>query len=91
MNPCVSSAELLGAIIPAEMATREARSLDAESRLRPDEERAVTGAISRRRRETFFDLWRENVRSVSLADEPKHLVSNFLNGVVSLPIAVTRK
>ncbi len=37
---------------------------------------------------TFFDLWRESVRSVSLAGEPRHLVSNFLNGVVSLPLSV---
>ncbi|WP_198347934.1 cytochrome P450 [Plantactinospora sp. KBS50] len=40
---------------------------------------------------TFFDLWRENVRSVSLAGEPRHLVSNFLNGVVSLPLSVSWK
>lgn len=39
----------------------------------------------------FFDLWRENVRSVSLAGEPRHLVSNFLNGVVSLPLEVSWK
>ncbi|MFF5173754.1 cytochrome P450 [Micromonospora sp. NPDC000089] len=38
---------------------------------------------------TFFDLWRESVRSVSLAGEPRHLVSNFLNGVVSLPLSVS--
>lgn len=40
---------------------------------------------------TFFDLWRENVRSVSLAGKPRHLVSNFLNGVVSLPLEVSWK
>ncbi|MEU4744679.1 cytochrome P450, partial [Actinosynnema sp. NPDC023658] len=40
---------------------------------------------------TFFDLWRENVQSFSLSGEPKHLVSNFLNGVVSLPLHVTWK
>jgi cytochrome P450 len=40
---------------------------------------------------TFFDLWRENVRSVSLADKPRHLVSNFLNGVASLPLEVSWK
>jgi cytochrome P450 len=40
---------------------------------------------------TFFDLWRENVRSVSLAGKPGHLVSNFLNGVVSLPLEVSWK
>ncbi|MEE4545844.1 cytochrome P450 [Streptomyces sp. V4-01] len=39
----------------------------------------------------FFDLWRKNVRSVSLDGDPKHLVSNFLNGVVCLPLAVTWK
>ena len=39
----------------------------------------------------FFDLWRKQVRSVSLDGDPKHLVSNFLNGVVSLPLAVTWK
>jgi len=37
---------------------------------------------------TFFDLWRENVRSVSLAGKPRHIASNFLNGVVSLPLDV---
>ncbi|MET9262933.1 cytochrome P450 [Amycolatopsis sp. NPDC004079] len=37
---------------------------------------------------TFFDLWRENVRSFSLSGPPRHLVSNFLNGVVRLPLAV---
>lgn len=36
----------------------------------------------------FFDLWRKNVRSVSLDGDPKHLVSNFLNGVVGLPLSV---
>jgi cytochrome P450 len=46
---------------------------------------AVTGMKS------FFDLWRQNVRSMSLSGEPKHLVSNFLNGVVSLPLEVTWK
>lgn len=40
---------------------------------------------------TFFDLWREHVRSVSLAGKPRHLVSNFLNGVVSLPLEVSWK
>lgn len=40
---------------------------------------------------TFFDLWRQNVRSMSLSGEPKHLVSNFLNGVVSLPLEVAWK
>lgn len=40
---------------------------------------------------TFFDLWRENVQSVSLAGKPRHLVSNFLNGVVSLPVEVSWK
>jgi cytochrome P450 len=39
----------------------------------------------------FFDLWRENVRSVSLAGEPRHLASNFLNGVASLPRSVSWK
>jgi cytochrome P450 len=39
----------------------------------------------------FFDLWRKNVRSVSLDGDPRHLVSNFLNGVVCLPLAVTWK
>ncbi len=40
---------------------------------------------------TFFDLWRKNVRSMSLSGEPKHLVSNFLNGVVRLPLEVAWK
>ncbi|MEV7026852.1 cytochrome P450 [Kitasatospora sp. NPDC093558] len=40
---------------------------------------------------TFFDLWRKNVRSVRLDGDPKHLISNFLNGVVYLPLAVTWK
>jgi cytochrome P450 len=40
---------------------------------------------------TFFDLWRENVRSVSLAGKPRHLVSNFLNGIASLPLEVSWK
>ncbi|MFJ4713451.1 cytochrome P450 [Streptomyces sp. NPDC088785] len=40
---------------------------------------------------TFFDLWRERVRSFSLDGEPRHLVSNFLNGVVSLPLSVSWK
>jgi len=40
---------------------------------------------------TFFDLWRQNVRSMSLAGEPKHLVSSFLNGVVRLPLEVAWK
>jgi cytochrome P450 len=40
---------------------------------------------------TFFDLWRENVRYVSLAGKPRYLVSNFLNGVVSLPLEVSWK
>ncbi len=39
----------------------------------------------------FFDLWRKHVRSFSLAGEPGHLVSNFLNGVVSLPLEVNWK
>lgn len=39
----------------------------------------------------FFDLWRKNVRSVSLDGEPRHLISNFLNGVVCLPLTVTWK
>ncbi|WP_042423928.1 cytochrome P450 [Streptacidiphilus anmyonensis] len=39
----------------------------------------------------FFDLWRRNVRSFSLDGDPKHLVSNFLNGIVCLPLAVTWK
>ena len=39
----------------------------------------------------FFDLWRKNVRSFSLDGDPKHLTSNFLNGVVCLPLAVTWK
>lgn len=39
----------------------------------------------------FFDLWRKNVRSVALDGEPGHLISNFLNGVVCLPLAVTWK
>lgn len=39
----------------------------------------------------FFDLWRKNVRSVSLDGDPRHLISNFLNGVVYLPLAVTWK
>ncbi len=39
----------------------------------------------------FLDLWRQNVRSVRLDGDPKHLISNFLNGVVSLPLAVTWK
>ncbi|WP_327674365.1 cytochrome P450 [Kitasatospora sp. NBC_00458] len=39
----------------------------------------------------FFDLWRKNVRSFSLDGDPKHLISNFLNGVVCLPLAVTWK
>jgi cytochrome P450 len=40
---------------------------------------------------TFFDLWRDNVRSMSLSGEPKHLVSSFLNGVVCLPLEVDWK
>lgn len=40
---------------------------------------------------TFFDLWRRHVRSMSLAGEPQHLVSSFLNGVVSLPLEVAWK
>ncbi|MCX4756260.1 cytochrome P450 [Kitasatospora purpeofusca] len=39
----------------------------------------------------FFDLWRKNVRSVALDGEPGHLISNFLNGVVCLPLAVAWK
>ncbi|MGW6534358.1 cytochrome P450 [Streptomyces sp. NPDC055051] len=39
----------------------------------------------------FLDLWRRNVRSMRLDGDPQHLVSNFLNGVVSLPLAVTWK
>ncbi|WP_330242391.1 cytochrome P450 [Streptomyces sp. NBC_00525] len=39
----------------------------------------------------FFDLWRKNVRSVSLDGDPQHLISNFLNGVTCLPLAVTWK
>ncbi|MFH8217693.1 cytochrome P450 [Streptomyces sp. NPDC018057] len=39
----------------------------------------------------FFDLWRKNVRSVSLGGDPGHLISNFLNGVVCLPLTVTWK
>ncbi|CAL9621645.1 Linalool 8-monooxygenase [Streptomyces sp. enrichment culture] len=39
----------------------------------------------------FLDLWRRNVRSVRLDGEPRHLISNFLNGVVSLPLQVTWK
>lgn len=39
----------------------------------------------------FFDLWRKNVRSVSLDGDPRHLISNFLNGVTCLPLAVTWK
>ncbi|MFE6748007.1 cytochrome P450 [Kitasatospora purpeofusca] len=39
----------------------------------------------------FFDLWRRNVRSVALDGEPGHLISNFLNGVVCLPLAVAWK
>ncbi|WMX46977.1 cytochrome P450 [Streptomyces roseicoloratus] len=39
----------------------------------------------------FLDLWRQNVRSMRLDGDPTHLISNFLNGVVSLPLAVTWK
>ncbi|MFD5141789.1 cytochrome P450 [Streptomyces sp. NPDC058401] len=39
----------------------------------------------------FLDLWRQNVRFMRLDGDPKHLISNFLNGVVSLPMAVTWK